>query len=415
MTRRILVLAPEPIRPKMAGMGIRALELARELGREFDVRLLVANDLEEAAAASNGVTVEAATPGGFRAAARGADAAVVSGHAANFWFHQVQDIPVAVDLYDPFFVENLHYAATLGEETARHDHATLDLALARGDFFLSASPEQRLFYAGALFARGRIGAANFPGDPRLARLLAVVPFGVPAEPAAGDAAAGLRATGLAPGAGPVVLFGGIYDWYDPDLLLDAWSGVLRKQPEARLLFFENPNPQTTPQRVYARARERARAVDPHGKSIVFAPWLPYASRADLYAAVDLVVSISSAGLETDLAFRTRLLDAAWGGVGSVSVGGGALARELFEAGAGVQVEATASAVAQAVSAVLADADRMRALSLAARTFAATRTWSVVAAPVAAWCRDARIDPGRRPMPSHSSGSLWRRWSARGRA
>ena len=248
MTRRILVLAPEPIRPKMAGMGIRALELARALGREFDVRLLVGNGVEEAAAAAGEISVESVPSGGLRAAARGADAAVVSGHAANWWFHQVPDVPVAVDLYDPFFVENLHYAATLGAETARHDHATLDLALARGDFFLSASPEQRLFYAGALFERGRIGPANFPADPRLARLISVVPFGVPAEPAAGDAAAGLRAAGVAPG-GPVVLFGGIYDWYDPDLLLEAWPGVLAKHPEARLLFFENPNPQTTPQRV----------------------------------------------------------------------------------------------------------------------------------------------------------------------
>ena len=36
----------------MAGMGIRALELARALGGEFDVRLLVGNSLQEAAAAA---------------------------------------------------------------------------------------------------------------------------------------------------------------------------------------------------------------------------------------------------------------------------------------------------------------------------------------------------------------------------
>ena len=32
MRRRVVVLAPEPVRPKMAGMGIRALELARARG-----------------------------------------------------------------------------------------------------------------------------------------------------------------------------------------------------------------------------------------------------------------------------------------------------------------------------------------------------------------------------------------------
>ena len=408
MTRRVVILAPEPIRPKMAGMGIRALELARTLRAEFDVRLLVGNDPAEAASAAGDVPVVAAPSGGLAAAAVDADAAIVSGHAANWWFHQVPNVPVAADLYDPFFVENLHYAPTLGEGTSAHDRTTLALALARADFFLCASPEQRLFYAGALYASGRIGPRNFPGDPTLAGLLAVVPFGVPAVPAAGDRAAGRRLLGLPP-EGPLVFFGGIYDWYEPDLLLEAWPGVLRRVPDARLLFFENPNPETTPQRVYARARERARAIDPQGKSVVFSRWLPYAGRADLYAAVDLLVSISSEGLERDLAFRTRLLDAAWGGVCSVSVAGGPLARELEVAGAGRRVAGTASALADALTQMLTDhAERERAAA-AARRFAAARSWPAVAAPLAAWCREARVDPGRLPLPAPTGKTpIWRR-------
>jgi len=408
VTRRVVILAPEPIRPKMAGMGIRALELARTLRGEFDVRLLVGNDPAEAAAAAGDIPVVPAPPGGLAAAAVGADAAVVSGHAANWWFHQVPDVPVAADLYDPFFVENLHYAPTLGEETAVHDRATLSLALSRADFFLCASPEQRLFYAGALYAAGRIGPRNFPEDPVLAGLLAVVPFGVPAEPAAGDRAAGRRLLDVSPDV-PLVLFGGIYDWYEPDLLLEAWPGVLRRCPDAKLLFFENPNPETTPQRVYARARERARAIDPQGKSVLFSPWRAYASRADLYAGVDLLASISTEGLERDLAFRTRLLDAAWGGVPSVSVAGGPLAKELEQAGAGRRVAGTASALAEAVIQMLSDREERGKTSAAARRFAASRAWPAVAAPLAAWCREARVNPGRLPLPAgKESHSLWRR-------
>lgn len=407
MTRRVVILAPEPIRPKMAGMGIRALELARVLRSEFDVRLLVGNDLAEAAIVAGDIPVVAATPGRLAAAAVNADAAVVSGHAANWWFHQVPGVPVAADLYDPFFVENLHYASTLGEATAVHDRETLELALARADFFLCASPEQRLFYAGALYTAGRVGPRNFPADPTLSGLLAVVPFGVPGEPASGDRAAGRRLLNVPP-EGPLVFFGGIYDWYEPDLLLEAWPGVLRRRPDAKLLFFENPNPETTPQRVYARARDRARAIDPQGKSILFSPWLPYASRADLYAAVDLLVSISSEGLERDLAFRTRLLDAAWGGLPSLSVAGGPLARQLEEAGAGRRVTGTASALADALTQMLADPAEREKGAAAARRFAAARAWSLVAAPLAAWCREARIDPGRLPLPHHESQPLWRR-------
>jgi len=186
-------------------MGIRALELARALSREFEVLLLTPNDPAEAREVAGPLAVAAISDVSPAAALRGVEAAIVSGHAANWWFHEAPDVPVAADLYDPFPIENLHYARLLGEETARHDRSTLDLALARADAFLCASAEQRLFYAGALFARGRIGAANFPDDPTLSKMMAIVPFGVPDEPAAGDAPSGRRATGV-PATGPLILF-----------------------------------------------------------------------------------------------------------------------------------------------------------------------------------------------------------------
>jgi len=410
--RTIAVLAPEPIRPKMAGMGIRALELARALAAAgFDARLLVPNEPAEAAEAAGEVPVVAAPLPELARAAAGACAAVVSGHAANWWFHQVPDVPVAADLYDPFPIENLHYAETLGEETARHDRATLHLALARADFFLCASAEQRLFYAGALFAAGRIGAANFPEDPGLSGLLAVVPFGAPKHPARGDRSAGRKAAAV-PESGPLVLFGGVYDWNEPDLLLEAWPSIVRGEPSARLLFLDNPNPETTPQRVHERTRRRARELDPEGQSIFFSPWLPYESRADLYAAADLLVSISSEGLEADISYRTRLLDAAWGGVPSVSVEGGALARELEEAGAGRRVERSSEALARAVLDVLSSAERRLEGGVAARRFASERSWPRVAEPLASWCRGARVDSSRLPFPSGHEPPLWRRLTRR---
>ena len=406
----IAVLAPEPIRPRMAGMGIRALELARALSSEFAVRLLVPNEASEAREVAGAIEVARVTDGGLAGAARGAAVAVVSGHAANAWFQQAPDVPVAADLYDPYPIENLHYARTLGEGTARHDRASLALALARADFFLCASPEQRLFYAGALFEAGRIGPRNFPEDPALERLLAVVPFGAPETPARGDREAGRRAAGV-PVAGPLVLFGGIYDWYDPLLLLaaDAWPAVKARHPEARLLFFENPNPKTTPQGAFDRARRRARELDPDGRSIFFSPWLPYAARADLYAACDLAVSIAAKGLETELAYRTRLLDAAWGGVPAVAVNGGSLARELAAAGAAFECPAEPAALASRISEWLGDASARASAGASARAFAASRTWKSVTAPLAAWCRAPRVDAGRleagRPAPA---GSRWKR-------
>jgi len=393
----VAVLAPEPVRPRMAGMGIRALELARALASEFPVRLLVPNDPAEAREVAGGLEVVRAANASLAAAARGVRAAIVSGHAANWWFHQVPGVPVACDLYDPYPVENLHYASLLGEATARHDRESLALALARADFFLCASPEQRLFYAGALFGAGRIGGENFPNDPSLAGLLAVVPFGVPETPARGDRARGRSALGV-PDSGPLVFFGGIYDWYDPEPLLAAWPALARDNAEARLLFFENPNPESTPQQAFDRARRRARQIDPEGRSILFSAWQPYAARADLYAAADVAVSIASPGLETELAYRTRVLDAAWGGLPSVAVGGGVLARELAGAGGAVECGPDPEDLARAVGGLLRDEPARRRAAEAARAFAARRTWSAVTAPLREWCRAPRVDPQRRPAP-----------------
>jgi glycosyltransferase involved in cell wall biosynthesis len=405
----------------MAGMGIRALELARALPvpGELSVRLIVPNDSAEAAEAAeaaspspfSGLEIVSAPPERAGEAARGCDAGVVSGHAANWWFHQAPELPVACDLYDPFPVENLHYARALGPETARHDRETLALALARADIFLCASAEQRLFYAGALFSAGRIGATNFPADPALESLLAVVPFGVPADPCRGDRAAGRRSVGAAAD-GPLILFGGIYDWYEPDLLLDAWPRIASAVPGAQLLFFSSPNPETTPQGAFARASARARALDPGGRAILFSAWLPYAARADLYAACDLAVSIASAGLESDLAYRTRLLDAAWGGVPAVAVAGGSLSAELEAAGAARRASRDAGALAEAVIDMLTQVPRRSAASAAARSFAKSRSWKAVAAPLAAWCPTATVDPGRLSLPRARSSSLWSRVFAR---
>jgi hypothetical protein len=402
----VAVLAPEPVRPKMAGMGIRALELARAMAGELSPRLLVPNPEEEAREVAPDLEVVSAPLSRLAEAASGADAAVVSGHAANWWFHQVPELPVAVDLYDPFPIENLHYARHLGPDTPRHDRETLALALARGDHFLCASAEQRLFWAGALFASGRVTEENFPDDPRLAGLLSIVPFGCPERAAAGRRGAGRAAAGIAE-EGPLLLFGGVYDWYDPGLLLDAWPEIARRVPGVRLLFFESPNPETTPQTALARARQRARALDPEGRAIQFSPWLSYAAREDLYAACDLIVSIAEEGLETDLAYRTRLLDAAWGGLPAVSVGGGALARELEEAGAARRAGRSASGIADAVVAALTDATFRREAPSAARRFAAARTWKATAEPLLAWARDARVDPERKPLPGAPGGWLSR--------
>ena len=284
----IAVLAPEPIRPRMAGMGIRALELARALAREFETRLLVPNDPAEAREAAGDVEVARRRTRAGSQAARGAKAAVVSGHAANDWFHQVPDVPVAVDLYDPFPIENLHYARTLGRGhgASRPRPRSSSRSAARGLLSLRFLRAAALLRRRALRPRPDrpVELSRGPGSPRPARDRPLRRSR--SRRPSGDRAAGRRAAGV-PEEGPLVLFGGIYDWYDPGLLLDAWPEVRETRSRRAAPLLREPEPgDDAAARLRGRARP-AKSIDPEGRSIVFSPWLPYASRADLYAAADL--------------------------------------------------------------------------------------------------------------------------------
>jgi glycosyltransferase involved in cell wall biosynthesis len=410
--RRISVVAPEPVRPRMAGMGIRAFEIARALCEEFDVRLLVPGDPAEAPPAP-GLEIRAALPGTeeFARLARHSDGALVSGHAAGAFFAAAPEVPVAVDWYDPFLVENFRYGRTLGPEVEARDREAWTLALLRGDFFLCASEEQRLFYAGMLVQGGRWDAERFLSDPAGRSLIAVVPFGVRA-PAEARPDAVRRAVGAEPG-DPVLLFGGLYDWNDPEAVLESWDELTAAHPGLRLIFCENPNPATTPQSAFERARTAARDRGWLAKSVFFLPWTPYDRRGNLYAASTLAVCACRSGLEADLSFRTRLLDAAAAGLASVSLHGGGLARRLEEAGAGVAA-ASPRELIEAIGRYLAEPAGRREAGERARRFAEDSSWERVIRPLSEFFRKGRVSR-RLAFPTGRPGSLrarLRSWSRR---
>ena len=377
-------------------MGIRALEIAAALAPRFDVRLLAPNESAPAAAALRGVTAVAAPPGSaaFHREIRACDAALVSGHAASAVLVSAPHLPVAVDWYDPFLVENFHYRSTLGDEVEANDRRAWTLALARGDFFLCASPEQRLFYAGMLVLAGRIDAAAAESDPEAAKLLAVVPFGASPPPPA-DPAPVRAALGAQPG-DPVLFFGGLYDWHDLAPLVAVWPALLSRFPGLRVVFSENPNPGTTPQRVFSEAVAESRRRGWKDRSWFFVAWKPYAERGALYGAARAAVCLCRPGLETELSFRTRLLDAAAAGLPSISIHGGALARRLEEAGAGLTA-ADPEALRAGIERLVGDSIFREAASARARELAAAYAWDRVVAPLAAFFDDPWIS-SRLPFP-----------------
>lgn len=301
---RIALLCSEPIRSHMGGIGIRYQELASRLPRPgLDVVLITAGD--PAAVPDGTLPRDRIRPfrrGGLREISADCDGAVAQGYLANDLLNECPALPVVIDLYDPFLLENLHYSKTLGIDHYRNDHATWVLQLSRGDFFLCSSEEQRNFYLGFLAALGRVNPKRVDRDPTLTGLIATVPFAIPDElPEHRPLLEAPRASERR------ILFGGLYDWYDPWTLLHALERFDRI--DWTLFFVRNPNPLDTPQRLLTEVKEWCEQRGWLGGRVRIIDWVAAERRFDLLRDVDVLVTTHLPSIETSLSTRTRILEA----------------------------------------------------------------------------------------------------------
>ena len=396
--RRIVLVCPEPLGHRQpAGVGVRFLEIARTLSIDGHQITILSPD----GGGAEGCRAERLTPESIGRETARADVAIVQGHAANDFFAHGEQVPTVVDLYDPFIVENLHYYRERGAEVFTHDHATLVNSLIHGDFFLCASQAQRLFYLGAMLATGRLNPAAFDSDPALVSLIAVAPFGVQ-EPM--DHAQGSRT-------GNDVLFGGIYDWYDPVLAIDAVAMARHELSDLTLTFTTHPNPSITPQGKAAEALEHVRQ-NAYESFVRFEPWVPYHERAAFFRRFRLALLTFPQSIETDLSMRTRIYDYLWGGlpvISSSAPGTDEIVRQ-YDAGSVVPVPQS-EAFAAEISSLLEDEGRYEEMVAGAARFVHEHQWPLVLEPLREFCLRPRVDPTkesfaiRLQVPEHPPSIL----------
>lgn len=406
---RVALLASEPIRPLMGGIGVRYLELARRLPDQgFDVVLISPAEVEETASCGlDRASVRRFERERLAELVADRDVVVAQGQLANDLLVADLALPVVIDLYDPWLVENLHYAPRLGLEPYRNDHASWVLQLARGDFFLCSSSEQRLFYLGFLAALGRVNPRRLAIDPTLERLLAVVPFGC--EPPGGERRP------LLPPREPGerrILFGGVYDWYDVATFAAAIERL--EGPGWRAFAVRHQSPETTPQSAFSELEREVRRRPQLAKRIRWLDRVPAGRRFDLLGEVDCLAAPHRASLESELSFRTRFLEALAAGCPVVVSRGGTMARRVAERDAGWVVEVgDAEALAGAVTTIAGGGAEVAARVARGRELAGEYSWARVLRPLAGFLSAPAVDPtkeafGFRPSTSVPSDSWPRR-------
>ncbi|MEO6798017.1 MAG: glycosyltransferase family 4 protein [Candidatus Dormibacter sp.] len=301
---------------------------------------------------------------------------------------------LAMDIFDPFVLENLHMHDDLGlsDRTRVHQH-DLDVTLEqleRADFLFCASERQRDFWLGALMAANRVNPYTFAQDPTLRRLIEIVPFGLKDRPPRRSAPAikgvvsGIDATDV------VVLWGGgIWNWFDPLTAIRAVGKLKQERPAIKLFFMgvSHPNPEM-PQ--MAMVGEAARLSDDLGltdQQVFFnRGWIPYGERENYLCDADIGVSLAFKEIETQFSFRTRVLDYLWAGLPVVSTGGDTLTDAAAAVGAGVNVpEGDVDALAEALLQLARDPERRARMASMSSTLSRQFTWGRVAKPLVAYC------------------------------
>lgn len=305
-----------------------------------------------------------------------------------------QEIPTAVDVYDPVLIEHLNMCQKTPESTASFLNyaAGVETLLTRGDYFFCANERQYYYYLGVLGALGRINPYTYHED-----MLGFVPFGVPEEPPKHE-----KDVIKGPVVGkndPVILwFSGIYPWFDAVTVVEAMPAVLKEVPDAKLVIMGGVHPNLhAPADEYEKTRDKAKALGFIDKSVFFTGWRPYNERGGYYLEADVAVCTDKGYIETALSHRTRVIDLLWGGLPVITTEGDEVTRIVTEAGCGISVPVgDKAAVAKAVVRVLKDKNLREDMSRKGRELVKSRyQWDRAVEPLARFVDAPELAPDRR--------------------
>lgn len=354
---QVVVHTPDVVGDRMAGPGIRAWHLARELAKHFPTTLIAKCEGSEA----EGVPLIAHNSDAARAAMR--EAAVLIGQPARGFRKRRREQRIIYDLFDPLVLElrelygnlpSLRQRVHLGAEWWR-----LSEALMRGDLLMCAARKQREFYE----------KLQGGGAPWIE-----VPFGIdPAD---------VR-TCPKPQDNIVVWGGGVWEWLDPATAVEAIVRLNDDGFRAKLLFLGRARPNSM-HLIDRRRESRFDAMLERGGAHVSAndQWVPYRERLAWLRSGKIAIMLHRRTAEAEYSIRTRLFDAIAAGTPVIATAGGFAAELVEQEGLGIVVSpGDAQGVADAIRRLLTDDELYSASVQGLERIRPRFTWEVVTRPL----------------------------------
>ncbi len=394
---RILILTRGNVGPHMSAPGIRASAQARVLAEQIPrARVTLAGQNEDASGPREAPyrVVSWNARNVVRLVAEH-DIVISSGlppHILPFFFQK----RFVADLFSQYAMEWMevglqHYRGFGRRAWAERTRAWLAMQLTAADFVICNNERQRDSYLGTMFSLGLVSPRVYRADPTLRRLIDAAPHGIRPEAPRWEAPRVLR--GRHPGFRErdtiLIWNGGIIQWYDPAVVLEALRRIGRD--DIKLLFLGASYPGIGDLGKGPRFQDAKAIAAANGqlnRTVFFEEgWVSHEEAAQYVLEADIGICTYWDNLETRYAHRTRFLDLIWAERPFICTHGDILAEEVERRGWGIVVpQGDADAVARAI---LRLADDKAFWERCRRNLAAARAelqWEVTQRPLIAFCR-----------------------------
>ncbi len=331
---RLLIISHDIIGKEMAGPGIRFFEFSRILSDHLEVSLATPNKIDIDFEGFRNISYDLKDYRTLKRNIDSADILLIQGHILHYFpFLKHFKGKIIIDLYNPFNLESLEmYQEKNLAERLRIDKNNLDLLrfqLSIGDFFICASEKQRNYWLGMLNAVGRVNPMSYDDDKSLRKLIDVVPFGIPSSK---PKHSGETIRSIIPQIKDddmVVLWGGgIWNWLDPITPVKALWEISRTRKDIKLVFsgIRHPDPKLPEMQKCIDAINLSKELDLYDKFVFFNEWTPYEKRQDFLLEAAAGLSIHQKTIETDFAYRTRVMHYIWAGLPVITSEGDSIAK-----------------------------------------------------------------------------------------
>lgn len=326
---RLLVVAPDVVGERMAGPGIRYVEIAKALAPTIPVTFAIG--VEGSGTVDFGDarvdTRKYTTREELEHLVDSSDVVFCQFIDTNVVKYALgRGKRVVYDLYNVLPVEAIGSERISGfSDVVSKDREYAELlsyfrfCCVSGSYFVASNERQRDYWLGFLMAAGALSPSNL--DKRaLAGIIGLLPFGMDArEPR--STRHGLRGRhGISDDDFIVIWAGGIWDWFDAETPIRAVAQLVPTHPDLKLVFYgtTHPNSAIGKPAAVTRAEELAGSLGVLGSNVIFLDeWVPFHDRENFLLDADIALSAHKPSLETHYAFRTRILDHFWAELPSV--------------------------------------------------------------------------------------------------